>query len=154
MRAGWVAALCGLACLAAGCAVTRQGTLTGGTPAVTVPVSVAVGAESAAVHGTNPQTGERLEGTFHLTREERTPSPVGIPGPPPSFGGGAVSPGTGPGYAASGPAVIAMSGRLEGDKGTSLRCTLQVKKGLNLQGVGVCRPSEGAEEGIVYRLRF
>ncbi len=145
---------CGLALLAGACAFTRSGTLTNAGTGAVIPVSIEVGSESATVRGTNPANGERLEGTFHLEPKERTPEEVSLPGPPPPMGGGAVSPGTGPRPAARAPAVLNMSGRLEGDKGTSLRCGLQVKKGLNLEGVGVCRTAEGEGTLVVYRIRF
>jgi len=149
-----LAAGCGLALLAGACTFTRQGSLTSVSSGKTIPIAVAVGAETASIKGTDPATGEHLEGTFRLEPKERTPATIGIPGPPPALGGGGVSPGTGPRPATAAPNVLDMSGRLEGDKGTSLRCGLQVKKGLKLEGVGVCRTDEGEEALVVYRIRF
>jgi len=145
---------CSFALLAVACVVTRQGTLTKVSSGAVFPVSVVVAADSATVRGTNPENGESLEGTFHLDSEGRAPSPMGVPGPAPPIGGGAVSPGTGPRPVSGRPVVLELTGRLEGDKGTSLRCSLQIKKGLRLEGMGLCRSLEGEEESAVFRIRF
>ncbi len=144
----------GLALLAGSCTFTRHGTLTSASSGAVIPISVAVAAESAKITGTDPATGERIEGTFHLERAERSPGRIGVPGPAPAIGGGAVSPGTGPRPATATPAVLDLTGRLEGDRGTSLRCGLQIKKGLNLEGVGACRTDESDENVVAYRIRF
>ena len=65
-----------------------------------------------------------------------------------------MSPGVGPRPATGRQAILEMAGRLEGDKGTSLRCALEVRKGLRLRGEGVCRTLEGQEEITLYRIRF
>ena len=146
--------VCGVALVVSSCSVTRHGTLAKFPSGVTIPISVVVEADSAAIRGTNPESGERLAGTFHLTGKDRTATPGGVMGPAPVIGGGSVSPGTGPRPAtAQQPSVVEMSGRLEGDLGTSLRCTLQVKKGLRLEGLGACR-NEGDEERLAFRIRF
>ncbi len=150
----WLTICGGLALVATACTFTRQGNLTRVPSGPAIPISVAVGADSARVTGTDPATGERLDGTFHLDRGERPPSPIGVPGPAPAIGGGAVSPGTGPRPATGRPAVLDLKGRLEGDKGTSVRCALQIKKGLRLEGVGVCRAADDDEAPVVYRIRF
>jgi len=148
------AAGCALTVLLAACAVTRQGTLTRISSRVAIPISVVITADSATIRGTNPENGESLEGILHLDREERARAPIGMPEPVAPVGGGSVSPGVGPRPATGRPAILEMTGRLEGDKGTSLRCALEVKKSLKLQGVGVCRTLEGQEEPTLYRIRF
>ena len=154
MSARSLLVVCGVALVVSSCSVTRHGTLSKFPSGVTIPISVVVGADSATVRGTNPESGERLAGTFHLTGKERAATPGGVMGPAPVIGGGSVSPGTGPRPAtAQQPSVVEMSGRLEGDLGTNLRCTLQVKKGLRLEGLGACR-NEGEEERLAFRIRF
>jgi hypothetical protein len=145
---------CGLALLTVACSVTRHGTLSRFPSGVTVPIAVVVDAASATVSGTNPDDGERLAGTFHATHEYRAPLPGGVMTPQPPMGGGAVSPGTGPYMAPAQASLIEMTGVLEGDKGTSLRCSLQIKKGLRLHGSGVCRIAGGEDKDIAFRIRF
>ncbi|MBZ5589382.1 MAG: hypothetical protein LAO05_12550 [Acidobacteriia bacterium] len=149
-----LAAGCALTALLAGCAVTRQGKLTTIASGVTIPITVEVKADSATIHGTNPESGEHLEGIFRLDRGERVRGSMGMPGPVGPGGGGSVSPGVGPYPATGRPAILEMTGHLEGDKGTSLRCALEVEKRLRLRGAGVCRTLEGQEESTVYRIRF
>jgi hypothetical protein len=50
--------------------------------------------------------------------------------------------------------MIEMSGRLEGDKGTTLKCVLQIEKRLKIRGSGTCRSVEGDDLNPTYRLRF
>lgn len=155
MNSRWLLAICGAALAASGCSVTRHGTLAKFPSGVIIPISVVVEEDAATVRGTNPETGERLAGTFHLTGKERTSPPGGVMAPAPAMGGGAMSPGTGPRPATSQqPSVLDMAGRLEGDLGTSLRCTLQVKKGLRLEGLGGCRMLEGEDGSLAFRIRF
>ena len=144
---------CGFVVLLAACAFTRHGTLTRTESKVVIPISVVIEEESATIRGTNPENGESLEGHFHIDSGERSRSPIGLPGPPPPVGG-AVSPGVGPRPATGRPKILEMVGRLEGDKGTSLRCALEIKKGLRLEGAGVCRAVEGQEETTLYRISF
>ncbi len=144
---------CGFVVLLVACAFTRHGTLTKTPSEMVIPISVVVREDSATIRGTNPENGESLEGLFHIDREERPRAPIGLPGPPPPVGG-AVSPGVGPRPATGRQAILEMAGRLEGDKGTSLRCALEVRKGLRLRGEGVCRTLEGQEEITLYRIRF
>ncbi len=145
---------CGLFLLTLACTVTRSGTLSRFPSGVSIPLSVVVDTESATVLGTNPESGEHLSGTFHLSHEAPARVPGGVLAPAPPVGGGAVSPGTGPRPAAAQPSVVEMTGRLEGDKGTSLRCTLQVKRGLRVEGFGACRDAEGEDAPLAFRIRF
>ncbi len=137
-----------------GCAVTREGTLTRIPSGPAVPVSVSVQEESATVVGTDPETGERFEGIFRVNREQRGSGPGGMVDPRPAMGGGAVSPGVAPPLPTGRRATIEMSGRLEGDKGTTLKCVLQIEKRLKIRGSGTCRPVEGDDLNPTYRLRF
>ena len=142
-----------LVVLLAACAFTRHGTLTGTESGVVIPMSIVIKEDSATMRGTNPENGESLEGLFHIDSDERPRAPIGLPGPPPPVGG-AVCPGVGPRPATGRPEILEMAGRLEGDKGTSLRCALEVKKGLKLKGEGVCRALEGQDEITLYRISF
>lgn len=144
---------CGFVVLLAACALTRHGTLTRTESGAVIPVSIVVKEDSVTIHGTNPADGESLEGRLHPDREERLRPSIGLPGPGPPVGG-AVSPGVGPRPTTGGPAFLEMAGRLEGDKGTSVRCVLRIEKRLRLRGEGVCRTLEGQEETTVYRIRF
>ena len=155
MNGRWLLAVCGVVVAVSGCSVTRHGTLAKFPSGVVVPITVVVEVDGATVRGTNPETGERLAGTLHVTGKERTSAPGGVMGPAAAVGGGAVSPGTGPRPAtAQQPTVLDMAGRLEGDLGTSLRCTLQVKKGLRLEGLGACRVDEDEKGPLAFRIRF
>ena len=148
-----VAAGCGFVVLLAACAFTRHGTLTRTSSGAVIPISVVVREDSATLRGTNPENGESLEGLFHIDNTERPRAPIGLSGPAPAVGG-AVSPGVGPRPVTGQAAILEMAGHLEGDKGTSLRCALEIKKGLLLEGSGVCRTLEGQEEITLYRIRF
>jgi hypothetical protein len=148
---GPFAACVGLGILSA-CVVARQGTLTRVTGGAPVPVTVRVEADSATVRGTDPATGERLEGSFHVDREQR--GARGVLAPPAPVGGGSVSPGQPPSPVSVPRATLRMSGRLDGDKGTSLTCVLEVERRLRLRGSGLCRPIGGDEPAVTYRLRF
>ena len=145
---------CALGLLLGACAVTREGTLTRLPSGATVPVSVSIREDVATVTGTDPATGERLEGIFHTSAGERTTGPRGVLGPSPALGGGAVSPGVPPPPATDRRSTIDMVGRLEGDKGTSARCVLQIERGLRVKGSGVCRGEEGDDQSPTFRLRF
>ena len=145
---------CGCLIVLSGCVVTREGTLTriAGGPAI--PISVSIQEESATVTGTNSETGERFEGTFHVNREPGASGPGAMQNPWPATGGGAVSPGVGPPLPSGRRAMLDMVGRLEGDKGTSLKCVLQIEKRLRIRGSGTCRQVEGGDLNPTYRLRF
>jgi hypothetical protein len=147
-------ARCGCLVVLSGCAVTREGTLTRIPSGPAIPVSVSVQEESATVVGTDPETGERFEGIFRITREQRGSGPGGMVDPRPAMGGGAVSPGVAPPLPTGQRATIEMFGRLEGDKGTNLKCVLQIEKRLKIRGSGTCRPVEGDDLNPTYRLRF
>jgi hypothetical protein len=147
-------ARCGCFIVLSGCAVTREGTLTRIPSGPTIPVSVSVQEESATVVGTDPGTGERLEGTFHVNREQRGSGPGGNVEPWPPMGGGAISPGVAPPLPTGRRATIQMVGRLEGDKGTNLKCVLEIEKRVKIRGSGTCRPVESDDLNPTYRLRF
>ena len=129
-----------------GCVVTREGTLTPVSAGVAIPVTVAVKEESATVHGIDPRTGEELAGVLRVEHAKRPP------------GGLAPAPGIGShlGFApmAGGPVVMVFVGPLDGNRGTSLKCTLEVERRLRLRGRGVCRLAEGDDETPAYRLSF
>ncbi len=133
--------------LLGGCVVTRAGTLTtirGGTE---IPVTVAVKEESATVRGTNPTTGEALTGVLRVEHAERPPGGLApVPGNGPYLGG--VAPLSG------GPVVMVFVGRLEGDRGTSLKCRLEVERRMRLRGQGECRLADSEDRFPVYRLSF
>jgi hypothetical protein len=104
--------------------------------------------------GTDPETGERFEGIFRVNREQRGSGPAGMVDPRPAMGGGTVSPGVAPPLPTGRRATIEMVGRLEGDKGTTLKCVLQIEKRLRIRGSGTCRPVEGDDLNPTYRLHF
>ena len=126
--------------------VTRAGTLTGVPGGPAIAVTVAVREESATVRGVNPQTGEALTGVLRVEHGER---PRGWLAPAPGVG-----PHVGLAPAPAGPVVMVFVGRLEGDRGTSLKCTLEVERRLRLRGHGMCRLADGEGSSPVYRLSF
>jgi hypothetical protein len=131
-----------------GCVVTRAGTLTRVPGGPEIPVTVAVKEASATVLGVDPQTGETLAGVLHVEHAERPPgglAPVPSPGLGPHIG---LAPETG------GPVVMVFVGRLEGDRGTSLKCRLEVERRLRLRGRGVCRLADSEAQFPLYRLTF
>jgi hypothetical protein len=134
--------------------VTREGTLTKIPSGPTVPISVSIQEESATVVGTDPETGERFEGIFRVNREQGGSGSGGMVNPWPATGGGAVSPGVGPPLPTGRRATLDMVGLLEGDKGTNLKCVLQIEKRLKIRGSGTCRPVEGDDLSRTYRLSF
>lgn len=126
--------------------VTRAGTLTKIPGGPEIPVTVAVKEESATVRGTNPKTGEALAGVLRVEHAERPP------------GGLAPAPGSGPNIGlaplSGGPVVMVFVGRLDGDRGTSLKCKLEVERRLRLRGRGVCRLADSEDKFPIYRLSF
>ncbi|HQT93868.1 MAG: hypothetical protein B7Z68_02275 [Acidobacteria bacterium 21-70-11] len=126
--------------------VTRAGTLTGIPDGPAIPVTVAVKEESATVRGTNPKTGEALAGVLRVEHAERPP------------GGLARAPDAGPDIGVApvpgGPVVMVFVGRLDGDRGTSLKCKLEVERRLRLRGRGVCRLADSEAKFPIYRLSF
>ncbi|TAM46210.1 MAG: hypothetical protein EPN53_13675 [Acidobacteria bacterium] len=135
---------CALPLVFSGCVVTRAGTLTAISDGRAIPVTVAVKEESATVRGIDPKTGETLTGVLEVERPERPP------------GGLAPAPGAGPHIGIApvpgGPVVMVFVGRLEGDRGTNLKCRLEVERRLRLRGGGVCRLADGDDPSPVYRL--
>jgi len=128
------------------CVVTRAGTLTRVPGGPEIPVTVAVKEESATVRGTNPQTGEALTGVLRVEHAERPPGGLApVPGIGPQIG---LAPVTG------GPVVMVFVGRLEGDRGTNLKCRLEVERRLRLRGRGVCRLADSEDQFPLYRLSF
>lgn len=147
--AGFCVAVAGLACT-----VTRHGTLERLPAGPVIPVSISVQEEAATVVGTDPQTGERLEGVFHVSHEERPAERRGMVAPVPPMGGGAGSPGVAPPSPSDRRSTIEMVGHLEGSKGTSAKCTLQIFRGLRVRGSGDCRADEGDDQHPTFRIRF
>jgi hypothetical protein len=141
-----VVAGCAFPLVLGGCVVTRAGTLTKLPDGPKIPVTVAVKEESATVRGTNPKTGEALTGVLRVEHAEHPP------------GGLAPAPGGGPyiGLAPvpGGPVVMVFVGRLEGDRGTNLKCRLEVERRLRLRGRGVCRLADSEDQFPLYRLSF
>jgi hypothetical protein len=54
----------------------------------------------------------------------------------------------------SGPAVLDLVGNLWGDRGTRLRCSLQVEKRALIRGQGICRDPDADDDAPFYRLTF
>lgn len=144
---------CGCLVVLSACTVTRQGTLMRLPRGPTVPVTVSIQEESATVRGTNPETGEKLEGTLRLEKQNRR-GDRGMLGPAPVIGGEKASPGMPPPPVTGRKATLDMAGLLEGDKGTNLKCVVQIEKRIRIRGSGTCRPVEGDDLNPTYRLRF
>jgi hypothetical protein len=143
--------LSGVLVLLAACAITRQGTLTKLPTGPEIPVTIAVTETDATLTGTNPETGEEFSGTLYA---EETKGDRGGFGTKQPVGGGSVTPGVAPPPMTGTRETIVMSGRLEGDKGTSLKCMVQVERTLTLKGSGVCRVVDSDDPNPAYRLRF
>ena len=140
--------------LATGCTLSRPGLVMQLPSGPSFPVTVKVGADSATVTGEDPATGEVFEGTFKLEPRVRKETERGIFGPAQPVGGGAVTPGMAPSQSLPSPATVEMSGILEGDKGTSLKCVLEVKQRLRVGGSGLCRPAGTPDADPTHRLTF
>ena len=140
-----------VAALVLGCTVSRQGTLQTLPSGPVIPVTVAVEGDAVVVHGQNPATGEVLEGRLARVPQGRTGSGGWYPN-----SGGAVTPlPSGMGAAGGGTEkTIDVSGVLEGDQGTRLRCTAQVERRLRLAGGGICRVEGPIDNAPTFRLRF
>lgn len=154
VRPGWALVVAGLGSLA-GCAVTRSGFLADAARGRTIPISIVVRSDSAEITGVDPASGEKLAGKLLL--DEESPRPGGdFGGVTPPVGGG---PAGGPGGTApiavgrSASPAFALTGTLEGDQGTRLRCIVEVQQRLRLSGEGVCR-SIRPESDARYVLRF
>jgi len=151
VRHRWVVAACGCALLLAGCATTRHGTLKKLPSGPEFPVTVTVSESEATVKGTDEQTGEQFEGTFHVVESS---ADRGMLGPAPAVGGGAVTPGVAPPPVRATKGTIHMTGRLEGSKGTSLRCTIEIERTLTMKGGGACVLLDSGDPNPAYTLRF
>ena len=151
-----LAVLAGLA-VAAGsvaCAVTRQGTLSVPGEERSIPLTVSLSGSAADITAFDPVTGERFSGT--LREEPTTSRPAGTAMMGPPVGGGP-SPIGAEGAAAASlrDTMINLSGSLRGDRGTELRCMLQIEKRMLIKGAGICRPADAPDdEGRIYRLVF
>jgi hypothetical protein len=141
----------GVLVLLAACAITRKGVLTKLPAGPEIPVTVAVTETDATVTGTDPQSGEQFEGTFHAvaTRGDRE-----MLGPSLPVGGGSVTPGQAPMPRTGTKETIQMTGRLEGSKGTSLTCAIQIERTLTLKGSGTCLLADTNDLNPAYHLRF
>jgi hypothetical protein len=143
--------LCGGLVLLAACAVTRQGTLTKLPPGPEIPVTVSVTETEATLTGTDPQSGEQFEGTFNVVE---TKGDRGMLGPDSPMGGGSMTPGLPPVPRTGTKDTIQMAGRLDGSKGTSLKCVVQVERTLTLKGSGICWVVDSDDPNPAYRLTF
>jgi hypothetical protein len=141
-----------LACLALGCAVSRQGTLETLPSGPVIPVTVSVEGDGVLVRGQSPATGETFEGRLMKV----SPGRSGGGGWYPSSGGGVTPLPGGIGATASGGTekTLDVAGNLEGDHGTTLRCVAQVERRLRLSGGGICRVDSAVDNPLTYRLRF
>ena len=152
MKRSAAALLGAVAALALGCTVAREGTLEPLPSGAVIPVTVSVEGDAVAVHGTNPATGERLEGRLAKVVPGRSGS-----GPMSPSSGGPITPMPG-GMAATGTggnqATIDVAGNLEGDQGTTLRCVAQVERRLQLRGGGTCTVVGEAAATTSFRLKF
>jgi hypothetical protein len=151
MSRRWSVVACGYLVLLCACTFTRKGTLTKLPTGPEIKVTVAVAETSATVKGTDAETGEEFEGVLHA--EEVKPD-RGMAAPAPPLGGGSVTPGVAPPPMTGARETIQMSGRLEGSKGTSLKCVVQVERTLTLKGSGTCRIADSDDLNPAYRLRF
>jgi len=147
----WSVVACGCLVLLGACTFTRKGSLTRLPTGPEIPVTIAVTETSATVEGTNPETGERFEGTFHV---EESSASRGMLSPSPAVGGGSVTPGVAPAPVTGGRKTIVMVGLLKGDQDTVLKCWVQVQRTLQLPGSGTCRVVDSGEQKPAYSLRF
>ena len=143
--------LCGGLVLLAACAITRKGTLTKLSAGPEIPVTVSVTETEATLTGTDPQSGEEFEGTFNVVE---TKGDHGMLGPSSPMGGGSMTPGLPPETRTGTKETIQMTGRLEGSKGTSLKCVVQVERTLTLKGSGICWVVDSDDPNPAYRLHF
>ncbi len=132
----------------AGCALTRHGVLRSLDGPDAFDVTVTVETDTVSVHGTDPTTGETFDGRF--VREEGTEdrSRMGVTGGVPPTGAEPVS-----GTAVQSP-TMNLSGFLEGDGGTRLRCSIQVERRVLIRGSGLCRTELEGGSSRRYRLTF
>lgn len=136
----------------AACTVTRQGTLEELSSAVTLPVALTVESDSAWVRAVDPRTGEVLQGRLTLDPSGRHNRP-GLHPEPPLPSGSAGLGAAGAGMPLRGGTVMNLTGLLEGDQGTMLRCTVQVEQRVRLRGSGLCHDTRERVQRS-FRLRF
>jgi hypothetical protein len=128
-----------------GCTVSRPGTLQKMPGGPIVELTVTVAANAASVQGIDARTGERLEGSF---REERTPDTSAAPRVD-------VVPADGsPALQSARDTTLKLVGTLDGDRGTHLRCSLEVQRRVLIRGEGWCRPVDRSDEASFYHLKF
>jgi hypothetical protein len=135
----------------AACTVSREGTLALVPDGPTIHLKVSVTNDQVTLDGVDPVRGERLNGTLTRVGGERgsqEPWDAGSSKAPPSPGAG--------GVVSSGETELKMnvSGLLEGDRGTRMRCVAEVERRLYLRGGGTCVAADGAEGAPSYRLKF
>ena len=140
-----------LGLLAAGCTVSRDGTLTLVPDGPEIHVKVSVTTEQVVLDGVLTATGEHLRGTLTKVGGERgsqEPWDAGSSDAPPLSGAG--------GVVSSGDTELKMNvaGTLSGDLGTRLRCVAEVERRLYLRGGGTCVAEAGGEGAPSYRLKF
>ena len=148
----WSVVACGCVVLLGACTFTRKGVLTKLETGDEFPVTVAITETDTRIEGTDPKTGEHFEGTLRVQQEKDAQR--GMLGPTPAVGGGSMTPGVAPMPATGGRQTIVMVGRLEGSKGTIVKCTVQIRRTLDLQGTGTCRIVDSDDLNPAYRLRF
>lgn len=134
------------------CAMTRHGTLVRRRDDLVIRVTVVLHGDGATVTGVNTVTGEQLLGRLSPAPERSWENPDDRIGPPPiGSGSSAVPGGSPPPLPAAG--VLHLVGDLQGDQGTTLRCSAQVRQTLRLHGEGVCFPLTG-DKHSTYILEF
>ena len=150
-RASW-ALMGGVAALALGCTVAREGTLETLPSGPVIPVTVSVEGDAVLVHGRNPATGETFAGRLAKVH----PGRAGEGSWYPSSGGGVAPMPGGMGATSSGGTekTLDVAGNLDGDLGTTLRCVVQVERRLRLAGGGICTADTPVDTPVRYRLRF
>ena len=151
MTGRWWTVACGCSALLAACAITRQGTLNRLPTGPRIPITVEVSDTEATVQGTDRQSGEEFEGTLRVVETKGQP---GGPTPNLPVGGGSMTPGLPPAPRSGGKATIRMVGRLEGSKGTSLKCAIEIERTLTLKGSGVCLIADTNDPNPAYTIRF
>jgi hypothetical protein len=142
----------GVLLAAAGCTVSRQGTLETLPFGAVIPVTVSVEGDAVAVQGQHPETGESFEGRLAKVGPARSASDHWYQSP---GGTGAPMP-SGIGATGSGDneRTIDVAGNLEGDKGTTLHCVVQVERRVRLAGSGLCTVVGAVEGAPTFRLKF
>jgi hypothetical protein len=137
-----------------GCAVTRQGKLSVPGEDRSIPATVSLGGSSADITAFDPVTGERFSGSLREEPTTQRAAGTAMMGPP--VGGGPAPIGAeGAASALLRETMINLTGALRGDRGTELRCVLQIEKRALIKGAGTCRPADALDdEGRIYQLSF